>query len=202
MSAKDVNKVVDELIAKQKRLDTQDREVGEQIVRDAINIKTIEHAKQFAANWIATAAQESRNTEYMTGERDRLLALTKAVTSDLPDSKMTSEQVTFRAEVKSILNAQFGSPDVLRERLKEVRAHWSATTEQLAETSDRLSAEKIAHDETRGYRQHAEMQLTDVRKDLALLLRDLDDAMGDVDPGASYWNGLRDKLVKIVGAKS
>lgn len=161
MSAEDVNKVVDELIAKQKRLDAQDREVGEQIVRDAINIKTIEHAKQFAANWIATAAQESRNTEYMTGERDRL-----------------------------------------QQELEMARLNMEEMGGRILEARDRMTAERLAHDETRGYRQHAEMQFTDVRKDLALLLRDLDDAMGDVDPGASYWNGLRDKLVKIVGAKS
>jgi hypothetical protein len=64
---------VDELTTKQRVLDAQDREIGQQIVNDA-HIRTIEDAKQLAANWIATAAQESRNAEYMAAERDKLRA--------------------------------------------------------------------------------------------------------------------------------
>jgi hypothetical protein len=137
---------LDELIVKQKLLDAQDREVGEQIVKDA-NPKTIEAAKQLAANWIATAAQESRNLEYMTGERDK----------------------------------------------------WKNRSE---ENEAYMELERIAHDETRGYRQHAESQLKDVRADLRQLLIDIDDAMRDVDPEVSWQNaGTREKLVKLAEGK-
>ena len=55
--------LVDALVAKQKRLDAQDIEMGHEIVR-ARDPKTLDEAKQLAANWIATAAQGVRNTEY------------------------------------------------------------------------------------------------------------------------------------------
>lgn len=143
---KAIRVVVDDLIAKQRALDAQDRLVGGQIVADR-KLETLDEAMQFAANWIATAAQESRNTEYMTGERDK----------------------------------------------------WKDRSE---ENEARLELEKLAHDETRGYRQHAELQLTDLKAELRTLLAEIDDAMRDVDPEVSWQSaGTREKLVKLAEGK-
>ena len=185
--SEDLQPFVDDLLVEQKKLDAHDKLVGAEIVAQQ-NLKTLDEAKQFAAAWIGTASQGLRNTEYMTGERDKLLALTLAVTSDLPDSAMTTEQIDFREKVKTTVFAQLGSPEVLR-------VQW-------AESEARFAKEKREHDETRGYRQYAEKQLVDLRLELAALLVDIDDAMRDVDPEVSWQNhGTRDKLVKLAGGK-
>ncbi len=71
MSKQDVATFVDDLMAKQRVLDAQDAATGEEIVA-AHNPKTLDEAKQFAARWIATAAQESRNAEYCGRQRDEM----------------------------------------------------------------------------------------------------------------------------------
>jgi len=146
MTTEDVSKVVDDLIVEQKKLDDHDKLVGAEIVAQQ-KLKTLDEAKQFAASWIGTASQGLRNTEYMTGERDK----------------------------------------------------WKNRSD---DNEAGLELEKLAHDETRGYRQHAELQLKDLRLELAVLLVDIDDAMQDVDPQVSWQNaGTRDKLVKLAGGK-
>ena len=153
MTTEDVSAVVDDLIAKQKLLDAQDREVGQQIVNDA-NPKTIDAAKRLAANWIGTAAQESRNAAYMTGERDKW-----------------------------------------KKAAKEAE-------ERAGEFEARLEMERRNHDETRGYRQHTEKLLEELRVELratfADILGDVDVAMCDVNPSSTVaWRNARAKLVKL-----
>jgi hypothetical protein len=144
--SEDLQPFVDDLIVEQKKLDAHDKLVGAEIVAQQ-NLKTLDEAKQFAAAWIGTASQGLRNTEYMTGERDK----------------------------------------------------WKNRSE---ENEARLEMEKLAHDETRGYRQHAENQLKDLRLELAAILVDIDDAMRDVDPEVSWQSaGTRDKLVKLAEGK-
>ena len=98
--SEDLQPFVDDLLVEQKKLDAHDKLVGAEIVAQQ-NLKTLDEAKQFAAAWIGTASQGLRNTEYMTGERDKLLALTLAVTSDLPDSAMTTAMAQIRAALEA-----------------------------------------------------------------------------------------------------
>lgn len=71
MSKQDVATFVDDLMAKQRVLDAQDAATGAEIVA-AHNPKTLDEAKRFAAAWIGTAAQESRNAEYCCRQRDEM----------------------------------------------------------------------------------------------------------------------------------
>jgi len=54
---------IDDLIQQQKNIDEDARVMAKEIV-DGQDPKTLEDAKQFAQNWIETAAQYARNAEY------------------------------------------------------------------------------------------------------------------------------------------
>ncbi len=66
-------------LEEQKAIDQQTREMAADIV-EAQDPKTLEEVKAFAQRWIETAAQESRNSEYLAGKREELrVALTNLV---------------------------------------------------------------------------------------------------------------------------
>jgi hypothetical protein len=78
----DVDKLVDGLIAEQKRLDEQTRLASQEIVdgqcstqhyKSASPSEQIEELRRFAAAWIGTAMQESRNADYCREGRDEAL---------------------------------------------------------------------------------------------------------------------------------
>lgn len=69
----DVNTFVDDLTAKQKMLDQETRDLACAIVK-ARKLKTLEEAEDFAAAWIATAAQGSRDVEFLTADRGKWVA--------------------------------------------------------------------------------------------------------------------------------
>lgn len=71
MSDQNMATIVADLCAKQRKLDAQDAAIGAEIVA-AHNPKTLDDAKRFAAAWIGTAAQESRNAEYCCRQRDEM----------------------------------------------------------------------------------------------------------------------------------
>lgn len=54
---------IDELILAQKETDRKRREMAMEIVSNQ-KLTTLEEAKQFAQNWIETAAQHSSNEDY------------------------------------------------------------------------------------------------------------------------------------------
>ena len=63
------SEIVDDILKKQRENDKRRRELAEAIV-EGRGLKTIEEAKQFAKNWIETAAQHADNESYW---RDRAL---------------------------------------------------------------------------------------------------------------------------------
>lgn len=64
---------VDAIIKQQADTDASRREMAREIV-EGQNPRTLDDAKQFAENWIVTAAQYAANEAYLSGERDKLLA--------------------------------------------------------------------------------------------------------------------------------
>jgi hypothetical protein len=181
----DVQVVVDDLIAKQKLLDAQDIEVGQKIVNDA-NPWTIDEAKRLAAAWIGTAAQESRNAEYLRGERDKL-----------QEKLVTTEKAS-----KNGWDLLEGLAKYVGCETHELPQKFAVERERAGEVEARLEMERREHDETRGYRQHTEKLLedlhTELRRVVGSILLDLDDAMAGVDPAASEsWRLAREKIVKL-----
>jgi hypothetical protein len=132
-SAEDLDRLADELTAKQKLLDLQDVLLGKRIVRDA-DPKTIKEAKQLAANWIGTAAQESRNAEYLGQERDKLQreldAEKKAHDETRAYRQRAEEKLSeLRAELTAILAA---IDDAMRDVDPEISWQSAGTRERLA----------------------------------------------------------------------
>ena len=184
--------------------------------RSTLQLRGVERERdEWRAKWEALEIERAGCCAQMEQERDEARAELAAVRESNTDLRRESRLACIELADEFVPKAEragahlHGLPSLVRHAVEHHQWHHDAhdveyvkrVEQERDEALDRLDTERHAHDETRGYRQHAEQERDEARAEVARLRTALRNARGEITRMATDGGGYSCSVIdEIDGA--